>query len=75
MKVREIDFDKYPHKTVLVITPKNYRSGMGATFPEGSDARVMEIYAEQELADEDGIISDVNGIVLTLRLKKEFYPY
>ena len=75
MKVSDIDFAKYPHKTVLVITPKNYNSGMGATFPEGSDEIVKRIYAAQDIAEEGGIITDAEGIVLTLRIKNEFYPY
>ncbi len=75
MKVGDVDLDSYPHKTVLILTPKNYGSGAGATFPPGSEARIKEIYAGEELADEDGVIPDPDGTVLTLRLKREFYPY
>ena len=75
MKVKEICFEDYPHKTVLILTPKNFKFNRGATFPPESEARIKEIYGEQELADENPLYPDEQGIVLTLRLKNEFYPY
>lgn len=75
MKVKELRFEDYPHRNVLILTPKNFKFNRGATFPPDCDAKVVEIYGEQEIDGEHGAYSDEEGVFLTICLKNEFYPY
>ncbi len=75
MKVKELNFDDYPHTNIFVLMPKNFSFNRGATFPAGHDDAVLRVFGEEELYPEDGVIPDPEGGTLTLRLNRDIDIY
>lgn len=67
MKVKEIDYTQYKYRRISVNNPHGVE-----TFGLGADADfLLERYGEEELAEEDGVCVNADGmLVVTLTSKK-----
>lgn len=74
MKVSEADIRSYGAKSIFLLMPCGAASGLGATFPKGSEEAVLRCVGDEELLP-DGVSFDPETGRLTLKIARDVNLY